>query len=89
MSKARVQLLVAAWCSSCARARELWTRICARHGLSLEIVDLETAAGEALASRHGLKIMPAVVIDEQPRAIGVQSEVEAESVLTAALGILD
>lgn len=79
----RVQLLVAAWCSSCARAREIWTRICARHGLALEILDLETPAGEAAAERHHLKIMPAVLIDDHPRAVGVQNETEAEAVLAA------
>ena len=81
----RVQLLTASWCSSCARARELWARICAQHDLTLEIVDLETPEGEALAERHRLKIMPAVLIDAQPRAIGVQSEAEAEAVLQIAL----
>lgn len=82
----QVQLLIAAWCSSCARAREIWERICARHGLTLEILDLETPAGEAVAVRHHLKIMPAVLIDDHPRAIGVQSEDEAEAVLKSALG---
>lgn len=85
MNDPRIQLLVAAWCSSCARARELWERICARHGLRLEIVDLDTPAGEALAGDHHLKIMPAVLIDGHPRAIGVQSDAEAEAVLATAL----
>ncbi|HEY9198527.1 MAG TPA: thioredoxin family protein [Gammaproteobacteria bacterium] len=82
----QVQLLIAAWCSSCARAHEIWERICTRHGLTLEILDLETPAGEAVAVRHHLKIMPAVLIDDHPRAIGVQSEDEAEAVLKSALG---
>lgn len=80
-----VQLLVAAWCSSCARAREIWDRICARHGLTLEIIDLETPEGEAVSMRHHLKIMPAVLIDDLPRAIGVQSEAEAEALLARAM----
>lgn len=80
-----VQLLVAAWCSSCARAREIWDRICARHGLTLEIIDLETPEGEAVSIRHHLKIMPAVLIDDLPRAIGVQNEAEAEAVLARAM----
>lgn len=84
-----VQLLLAAWCSSCARAREIWERICAQHGLTLEILDLETPAGEAVAMRHNLKIMPAVLIDDHPRAVGVQSEEEAEVVLKSAMGSPD
>lgn len=80
-----VQLLVAAWCSSCARAREIWDRICARHGLTLEIIDLETPEGEAVSIRHHLKIMPAVLIDDLPRAIGVQNEAEAEALLARAM----
>ena len=80
-----VQLLVAAWCSSCARAREIWDRICARHGLTLEIIDLETPEGEAVSMRHHLKIMPAVLIDDLPRAIGVQNEAEAEALLARAM----
>lgn len=80
-----VQLLVAAWCSSCARAREIWDRICARHGLTLEIIDLETPEGEEVSMRHHLKIMPAVLIDDLPRAIGVQNEAEAEALLARAM----
>lgn len=79
----RVQLLTAAWCSSCQREQEIWQRICARHGVTLEILDLETPAGEAVASRHHLKIMPAVLIDDHPRAVGVQTEVEVEALLAA------
>lgn len=78
----RVQLLIAAWCSSCQRAQELWERVCARHGIGLEILDLDTPEGEAAAARHHLKIMPAVLIDDHPRAIGVQSEAEIEALLT-------
>lgn len=77
----RVQLLIAAWCSSCQRAQELWERVCARRGIGLEILDLDTPAGEAAAARHHLKIMPAVLIDDQPRAIGVQTEAEIEALL--------
>lgn len=80
-----IQLLIASWCSSCQRAQKIWTDICARHGLALEILDLDTPAGEAVTHRHHLKIMPAVLIDDQPRAIGVQTEAEAEAVLVAAL----
>lgn len=77
-----VQLLIAAWCSSCQRAQELWERVCARHGIGLEILDLDTPEGEAAAAHHHLKIMPAVLIDGHPRAIGVQSEAEIEALLT-------
>jgi glutaredoxin len=80
----RVQLLSATWCSSCQRAQELWSRVCARHGIGLEILDLETPAGQAVAERHHLKIMPTVLIDDHPRAIGVQSEAEIEALLSSA-----
>ena len=80
-----VQLLVASWCSSCQRAEEIWTRICARHDIWLEVLDLETPAGEAVARQHHLKIMPAVLIDGHPRAVGVQTEPEAEALLLVAL----
>lgn len=81
----RVQLLIAAWCTSCQRAQELWGRVCARHGIDLEILDLDTPAGESAATRHHLKIMPAVLIDDHPRAIGVQSEEEIEALLAVAM----
>ncbi len=80
----RVQLLTATWCSSCQREQAIWERICARHGVTLEVVDLDTPAGEAVASRHHLKIMPAVLIDDHPRAVGVQTEAEVEALLAAA-----
>lgn len=81
-----VQLLVSSWCSSCQQAQHVWTDVCARHGLSLEVLDLDTLAGETAANRHQLKIMPAVLIDDHPRAIGVQTEAEAEVLLNGALG---
>lgn len=83
----KIQLLIASWCSSCQRAEEIWTRICARHDVGLEILDLETPAGEAVAARHHLKIMPAVLIDDHPRAVGVQSEAEAEALLLVAVNV--
>lgn len=80
-----IQLLVAPWCTSCHRAEEIWRRVCERHALPLEVLDLETPVGEETAGRLHLKIMPAVVIDGQPRAIGVQSEDEAEALLGSAI----
>ncbi|MFA7593605.1 MAG: thioredoxin family protein [Thiohalobacteraceae bacterium] len=81
-----VQLLIAPWCTSCHRAQEIWQRVCERHGMTLEILDLETLAGEETAGRLHLKIMPAVLFDGQPRAIGVQSEDEAEALLSREIG---
>ena len=81
----QIQLLVASWCSSCKRAEEIWKRICAGHGVGLEILDLETPGGEAVATRHRLNIMPAVLIDDHPRAVGVQTEAEAEALLLMAV----
>ena len=80
----RVQLLTATWCSSCQREQDIWQRICARHGVTLEVVDLDTPAGGVVASRHHLKIMPAVLIDDRLRAVGVQTEAEVEALLAAA-----
>jgi hypothetical protein len=52
--------------------------------VTLEVVDLDTPAGEDVASRHHLKIMPAVLIDDHPRAVGVQTEAEVEALLSEA-----
>ncbi len=76
-----LQLLVADWCSSCQRAREIWEKVCAHHGVALEVVDLESAAGEGFAQSHHLKIMPALLVDGHPRAVGVQTEQDAETLL--------
>ena len=78
----RVQLLVADWCSSCQRALEIWRTVCARHGMRLEVIDLESSAGEQFALTHHLKIMPVLLIDDHPRAIGVQTEHDAEALVT-------
>lgn len=80
-----VQLLVAPWCTSCHRAEEIWRRVCERHAVPLEVLDLETPVGEETAGRLHLKIMPAVLIDDLPRAIGVQNEAEAEALLARAM----
>jgi glutaredoxin len=81
-----MQLLVARWSSACDRAQETWREVATARGIALDIVDIETAAGLALAERLNLATVPVLLIDGRPAAVGVQSKEEAHRLIDAALG---
>lgn len=77
-----IWLLVRSDCPSCRDARTVWQAATAERGLSFHCLDAEAdPEGRQLAERHSLKTFPAVVIDGQLKAVGVQSRAQARALL--------
>ena len=77
-----IWLLVRADCPSCRDARAVWQEAAAEKGVPLQCVDAEAdPEGRRLAQRVGLRTYPAVVIDGELKAVGVQSRAQALALL--------
>jgi glutaredoxin len=58
-----VKLLVASWCPQCPPAKTFWRELRDRIRFDYEEVDIESPAGSALASRHGIRSVPTAIVD--------------------------
>jgi len=80
-----VQVISALGCRPCERVKVRLEEIRARHpDLEVQEVDLLTDEGVALAARHRVWTLPALVVDD---AIVAAGDVD-EQALEAALGLL-
>ena len=70
-----VKLLVASWCPQCPPAKLFWRELRDKIGFGYEEVDIESAAGNALASRHGIRSVPTAIVDGGV-VVGTQPEPE-------------
>jgi hypothetical protein len=61
----RVQLLVADWCPQCPAAETFWSELQDREPFDLEIIDIESKRGSALAAAHGIRVVPAAIVDDR------------------------
>ncbi len=77
----KVELLVAGWSPSCRRAEAVWRQVAHERAIDFEVVDVDQPQGQALMQRLQLKTIPALLIDGQLVAIGVQSEQAARAIL--------
>lgn len=85
----RIELLVTPDCVPCAKAEALWRDVSEREGLTLTVLDRGERQGKYLAHRFRLKTFPALVINGDLVAVGVQSREEAERLLYATGGGLE
>lgn len=76
-----VQLLVSEWCTPCRAAEAVWQRVAERRDIIFEVLDMAQPEARAIAQRHSLRSVPAVVIDEKLMGVGVQT-------LEQALGLV-
>ncbi len=72
-----VRLLVSQWCPSCPRAEAVWADVARRHQLDYSVLDISKPEGRALVADLHIRTVPAVVVDGQLKAVGVQSPSEA------------
>ena len=80
----KLELLVADWNPSCRRAEAVWRQIARERDLEVQIIDVDQPQGQALMQRLQLKTIPALLIDGQLVAIGVQNEEAARALIDAA-----
>lgn len=82
----KVQLLVADWSPACGRAQQVWQTVAQERQVELSVVDVDQPEGQTLMEQLQLKTIPAVLIDGQLVAIGVQSREAAQAIIDTAQG---
>ncbi len=80
----KVQLLVSEWCAACHQAEQVWRDIARQRDIDFAVVDMGQPEGKALVSRLRLKTIPALVIDGELKAIGIQSPQDALALVATA-----
>jgi glutaredoxin len=81
VNEMKVQLLVSETCVPCHQAEKIWREVASDLNLDFTVLDLEGPPGRELAERLKLKTIPAVVVDGDLVAIGVQSREEARELV--------
>jgi glutaredoxin len=79
-----VELLVSDWCPTCPQAEQVWRAAAAERDFELAVVDLAQPEGRELAQRLRIRTIPALVIDGELKAVGVQSLPDAHRMVAAA-----
>ncbi|MDH5536580.1 MAG: thioredoxin family protein [Betaproteobacteria bacterium] len=80
----KVELLVSEWCPTCPQAERVWRRIATERDIEFAVLDLAQPEGRELAQRLRIRTIPAVVIDGELKAVGVQEPAEAQRMVAAA-----
>lgn len=80
----KVELLVARDSEPCAKAIALWRSISQYRGHTLTVLPVEDPEGKRLQTQLGLRALPAVLLDGQLVAVGLQSEAQALDLLRCA-----
>ncbi|MDR3391624.1 MAG: thioredoxin family protein [Sulfuriferula sp.] len=80
----KVELLVSEWCASCHQEEKVWQQIAKEKDINFAVVDMAQPEGRALVSRLRLKTIPALVIDDELKGLGVHTLAEAREWVAAA-----
>lgn len=79
-----VTLLTKPDCEFCSRAKVILARLGTEFGFEYRTVELESPAGQTLATQHGVLFAPGVFIDGRLSCFGRPSERRLRRDLTAA-----
>jgi hypothetical protein len=80
----KVQLLVSEWCAPCRGAEEAWRQAAARKDFRFEVLDVGQPEGRSVVARLAIKTVPATVIDDALRHVGVPTLAQALEFVAAA-----
>lgn len=80
----KVQLLVSEWCVPCRSAEEVWRSVAQEKDIVLEVLDVGQPEGRSVVARLGVRTVPATVIDDVLKHVGVPSGTEAREFVAAA-----
>ncbi len=82
----KIQLLVTTDCPPCDKAQAVWRAACSALQCELEVLATDAGPGAEIARRLRLKALPAVLIEGELKAVGVQSVEQAKALLGRAMG---
>ncbi len=80
----KVELLVSEWCASCHQAEQVWQQVAKEKNIDFAVLDMAQPEGRALVSRLRLKTIPALVIDDELKGLGVPTLAQAREWVAAA-----
>ena len=66
----KLQLILAGPYETCNNTRRVWAQACDKHGLKLEVTDLESDTGQRLEAELNIKSFPALLVNNQVKAVG-------------------
>lgn len=80
----RAELLVDTDCPACDKAQTVWRAVCRQRGVNLRTLYVDSDDGRDRQRGWRLATIPAVFIDDQLMAVGVQSPEQAIELLDIA-----
>lgn len=80
----KVQLLVSEWCEPCRGAEAVWREAALRKDFVFEVLDVGQLEGRAIIARHSIKTVPAGVVDDVLRHVGIPTLAQALEFVAAA-----
>jgi hypothetical protein len=80
----KVQLLVSEWCEPCRGAEAVWREAAQRKDFVFEVLDVAQPEGRAIVARHAIKTVPAGVVDDTLRHVGIPTLAQALEFVAAA-----
>lgn len=80
----KVELLVSEWCPTCPQAERVWSAVATERDFEFAVIDLAQPEGRLLAQRLRVRTIPAIVIDGELKAVGVQTPAEARQMVAMA-----
>jgi glutaredoxin len=82
----KVELLLSSNCAPCRKAQAVWESVCEEHHLVLELVDVEASEGAERFEDLDLVVLPALLLDGELVAVGVQDREQAAELLQKKRG---
>ena len=82
----KVQLLVSEWCEPCRGAEAVWREAAQRKDFVFEVLDVGQPEGRAIVAKHAIKTVPAGVVDDVLRHVGIPTLAQALEFVAAAPG---
>jgi hypothetical protein len=80
----KVQLLVSEWCEPCRGAETVWREAAQRKDFVFEVLDVGQPEGRAIVALHAIKTVPAGVVDDVLRHVGIPTLAQALEFVAAA-----
>ncbi len=80
----RVQLLVSEWCEPCRGAEAVWREAAQRKDFVFEVLDVGQPEGRGIVAKHAIKTVPAGVVDDVLRHVGIPTLAQALEFVAAA-----
>lgn len=80
----KVQLLVSEWCVPCRAAEAVWRSVAQEKDIAFEVLDVGQSEGREAVARLGVRTVPATVVDDVLKHVGVPTGKEARDFVAAA-----